>query len=215
MKRHDFTLVELLMAIGIIVILAAISIPTALSAIKKAETAKAQAEMTALVTALKNYESTYGFLPFHFNKPSESSSAIDGEIQPGDYSDFIKVLQGENLEIKRRKMNPRKLVFLEIQGNTKGVYEDPWGNDYTVVIDGDGDGKIIQELNGEGEGWKYYRLKVEKDSDNKYALHQSILIISKGPDGEMGDDKASLARDNVLSIPVIWDKSEETWVISH
>ena len=211
MKRHDFTLVELLMAIGIIVILAAISIPTALSAIKKAETAKAQAEMTALVTALKNYESTYGFLPFHFNKPSESSSAIDGEIQPGDYSDFIKVLQGENLKIKGRNMNPRKLAFLEIQGNTKGEYEDPWGNDYTVVIDGDGDGKIVQEL----DDWKYYQLKVEKDSDNKYALYQSILIISKGPDGEMGDDKASLARDNVLSIPVIWDKSEEEWVISH
>lgn len=211
MKRHDFTLVELLMAIGIIVILAAISIPTALSAIKKAETAKAQAEMTALVTALKNYESTYGFLPFHFRKSSNTSPASDGEVQPGDYSDFIKVLQGENLEIKGRKMNPRKLAFLEIQGNTKGEYEDPWGNDYTVVIDGDGDGKVIQEL----DDWKYYQLKVEKDSDNKYALYQSILIISKGPDGEMGDDKASLARDNVLSIPVIWDKSEETWVISH
>lgn len=211
MKRHDFTLVELLMAIGIIVILAAISIPTALSAIKKAETAKAQAEMTALVTALKNYESTYGFLPFHFRKSSNTSPATDGEVQPGDYSDFIKVLQGENLDIKGRKMNPRKLAFLEIQGNTKGEYEDPWGNDYTVVIDGDGDGKIIQEL----DDWKYYQLKVEKDSDNKYALYQSILIISKGPDGKMGDDKASLARDNVLSIPVIWDKSEETWVISH
>jgi len=211
MKRHDFTLVELLMAIGIIVILAAISIPTALSAIKKAETAKAQAEMTALVTALKNYESTYGFLPFHFKKSSNTSPATDGEVQPGDYSDFIKVLQGENLEIKGKKMNPRKLAFLEIQGNTKGEYEDPWGNDYTVIIDGDGDGKIIQEL----DDWKYYQLKVEKDSDNKYALYQSILIISKGPDGEMGDDKASLARDNVLSIPVIWDKSEETWVISH
>lgn len=211
MKKHDFTLVELLMAIGIIVILAAISIPTALSAIKKAETAKAQAEMTALVTALKNYESTYGFLPFHFRKSSNTSPATDGEVQPGDYSDFIKVLQGENLDIKGRKMNPRKLAFLEIQGNTKGVYEDPWGNDYTVIIDGDGDGKIIQEL----DDWKYYQLKVEKDSDNKYVLYQSILIISKGPDGEMGDDKASLARDNVLSIPVIWDKSEETWVISH
>lgn len=211
MKRHDFTLVELLMAIGIIVILAAISIPTALSAIKKAETAKAQAEMTALVTALKNYESTYGFLPFHFKKSSNTSPAVDGEVQPGDYTDFIKVLQGENLEIKGKKMNPRKLAFLEIQGNTKGEYEDPWGNDYTVIIDGDGDGKIIQEL----DDWKYYQLKVEKDSDNKYALYQSILIISKGPDGEMGDDKASLARDNVLSIPVIWDKSEETWVISH
>lgn len=211
MKRHDFTLVELLMAIGIIVILAAISIPTALSAIKKAETAKAQAEMTALVTALKNYESTYGFLPFHFKKSSNTSPATDGEVQPGDYTDFIRVLQGENLEIKGRKMNPRKLAFLEIQGNTKGVYEDPWGNDYTVIIDGDGDGKIIQEQ----DDWKYFQLKVEKDSDNKYALYQSILIISKGPDGEMGDDKASLARDNVLSIPVIWDKSEETWVISH
>lgn len=211
MKKHDFTLVELLMAIGIIVILAAISIPTALSAIKKAETAKAQAEMTALVTALKNYESTYGFLPFHFKKSSNTSPATDGEVQPGDYTDFIKVLQGENLEIKGRKMNPRKLAFLEIQGNEKGVYEDPWGNDYTVVIDGDGDGKIVLEL----DDWKYYQLKVEKDSDNKYALHQSILIISKGPDGEMGDDKASLARDNVFSIPVIWDKSEETWVISH
>ena len=213
MKRHDFTLVELLMAIGIIVILAAISIPTALSAIKKAETAKAQAEMTALVTALKNYESTYGFLPREFVIKEDRSIAEslpefghDGEKA---YKGFIEVLQGENHIVTGRKMNPRKLAFLEIQGNTKGVYEDPWGNNYVVILDGDGDGKIT--LDGSFDWDDDYRLNVEG------ALYQSILIISKGPDGKMGgkSEKASQARDNVLSIPVIWDKSEETWVISH
>lgn len=214
MKRHDFTLVELLMAIGIIVILAAISIPTALSAIKKAETAKAQAEMTALVTALKNYESTYGFLPREFvikeDRPLSESLQEFGYEGEKVYKGFIEVLQGENHNVGNRNMNPRKLAFLEIQGNTKGVYEDPWGNNYVVFLDGDGDGKITLD---ESLDWKDdYRLNVEGD-----ALHQSILIISKGPDGILGgkSEKPSQARDNVLSIPVIWDKSEETWVISH
>ena len=63
MKRNYFTLTELLVSIVIIVILAAILVPTVSSAIRKAEVAKAKTGITTLVNAIKQYESTYHKLP--------------------------------------------------------------------------------------------------------------------------------------------------------
>lgn len=193
MNKHTFTLTELLIAIGIIVILAAIAIPTTAGAIKKAEAAKAQAEMTAFVTALKNFESTYGTLPV---KCFDSNGKLLSSVT---YENFIKALQGDGtIEVSSKKINPRKIKFLEVQGNTEGQYTDPWDNDYKILIDKDGDGKIVTANGPEGIDWP---------TDNTY--RGSIIIWSAGPDGEF--DKTE---DNVYSIPVIWDKAEGKWLFS-
>lgn len=195
MHKNSFTLTELLMAIGIIVILAAIAIPSTISAIKKAEMAKAQAEMTTLVEALKNYESTYGVLPLK----CLGATPADGKISGTDgthtaYETLIRILQGENLTVNGKAMNKRQVAFLD--GKDEGTFPDPWGNDYYVLLDGDGDGKLDptnpdDEPTGlDGKPWR-----------------KSILIWSAGPDGD-----PATVEDNAYSLPVLWDKDQKLWV---
>ncbi|MCQ2396398.1 MAG: type II secretion system GspH family protein [Lentisphaeria bacterium] len=200
MNKHSFTLTELLIAIGIIVILAAMAIPVTAGAIKKAETAKAQAEMSALVTALKNFESTYGTLPLKCF--TVGSGDIDGTFKSDvTYEKFIKMLQGvqDVLTVDSKKINPRNVKFMDVQENTEGQYTDPWDNDYKILIDANGDGKIKTDSD--------WPKGLDKPSDNTF--RGSIIIYSAGPDGDF--DKIE---DNVYSIPVTWDKGEKTWLIS-
>ena len=194
MHKNSFTLTELLMAIGIIVILAAIAIPSTISAIKKAEMAKAQAEMTTLVEALKNYESTYGILPLKCLGATPADGKISGVSGSyAAYETLIRILQGENLTVNGKAMNKRQVAFLD--GKDEGTFPDPWGNDYYVLLDGDGDGKLdpptADEPTGlDGKPWR-----------------KSILIWSAGPDGD-----PATVEDNAYSLPVLWDKDRKLWV---
>lgn len=235
--KHTFTLIELLMAIGIIVILAAIAIPTTLSAIKKAEVAKAQSEMTALVDALKNYENTYGILPLKcvdskddvLSKKAESG-ANKGNLDTSntgmseEYETLIRILQGgvgkngDPIYVDGKKMNPRKIAFLDVQGNLPGVFVDPWGEEYKIALDGDGDGKITSKDNFKGApGLQWDEVKV--GSATEYGLHTSILVWSKGPD-QVSDPNSSKQTasaddknaDNVYSIPVSFVKGAGIWI---
>ncbi len=214
MKKHSFTLTELLMAIGIIVILAAIAIPTTASAIKKAEQAKAKAQMQELINALKNYENTYGSFPFRkLIKAIPGATIQDGTLSDNGqlkaiydtaYPELIKVLQGQKdvtIGSTTVTVNPRKIQFLDVQGNTEGEFLDPWGNAYYMTFDMDGDGKTkVDKCRPCG-------LKVEGD-----IIRTDIIIWSRGPDGKhsntLGDDSNA---DNVYSIPVDFDKGDGTF----
>ena len=200
-RRRNFTLVELLVVIGIIAVLAGMLMAGMMYAPAKAQKAKAQAEVTTLLNAIKQYESAYGVLPI----PSGALSH-DGTLKSEDYKLMIHILQADDEGLnntdkeKVKKQNKRSTKFLDIQGNEAGVFTDPWGEDYSVVVDNDYDGKItlVSAIPG---------LNVEA-KESKYIYRFSVIIWSKGNDRkcESGYDKRADKKneDNVYSFPTTW-----------
>jgi prepilin-type N-terminal cleavage/methylation domain-containing protein len=209
-RRRNFTLVELLVVIGIIAILAGMLMAGIMYAPAKAQKAKSQAEITTLVNAIKQFESAYGVLPI----PDGVTS--DGELSDGDYDKMITILQADetssawnDLSAANKKKNKRRTKFLDIQGNDAGSYTDPWDNRYKVILDADYDGKIVVSSPITG-------LSVKKETsgtyNNKYVYRYTVIIWGRGSDRkyeegfDLRNDKKN--EDNVYSIPTTWVSSE-------
>lgn len=192
MKRRStpFTLIELLVVIGIIAILAGILLPTISIAIRKANVAKAKAEMSSLITAITMFQSEYDVMPFPFIETDNTAHLSDA-----DYGILISFLSqtGAHTAVK----NPRKIKFLEVQ--KAGEFNDPWGNPYLIVYDSNYSGEVEFGLaNG----------LVGKDS-SVTTIPRSILIYSTGPDRATDSDpKNTKNQDNVYSIETVWNKDQ-------
>ena len=221
MKRNLFTLTELLVSIGIIVILAAILVPVVGGAMAKAEVTKTKAGITTLMNAIKQYESTYHKLPLPkdyeendiIGNGSSSSSGDDGKSY-NRYVWLIELLQGSESPSNggtygtQAEKNPRKIQFLEIQGNNPGEFKDAWDNNFRIVMDKNYKGKLIEpNIPGLSDNdWK-------KES-SKAVLYYDVVIWSVGPDGEFEagstDSKRSKVEneDNVYSFNTGWNKDE-------
>ena len=130
MKKYYFTLTELLVTMGIIIILAGLAIPAVLTAQAKGRVTAAKADMTAILTALKSMEGTYRKMVNangHFG--TVNASAVDSSSSDGGttynyvrlgfgssdsvtaYNYFIveltnpkKFTSSENLNINRRRI---------------------------------------------------------------------------------------------------------------
>jgi type II secretory pathway pseudopilin PulG len=83
--RCRFTLVEVLVTATIIGVLMAILLPTINKAREKARVVQAKADIKALEIAIKQYESTYGFLPAEVRNRDSSSSNPD--VRWEDFAD--------------------------------------------------------------------------------------------------------------------------------
>jgi type II secretory pathway pseudopilin PulG len=210
-RRRNFTLVELLVVIGIIAVLAGMLMAGIMYAPAKAQRAKAQAEITTLVNAIKQYESTYGVLPIppgalerdSDHKPRDGK-LLNSEEGSTDYKKMILILQADtdnsDYTDALKKKNKRNTKFLDIQGNESGVYKDPWGKDYNVYMDATYDGKI--DLGSSSDGIPGLNV-----SDNVYRY--TVIVYSKGNDRkEWKTAKDKSNEDNVYSFPTTW--SSET-----
>ena len=191
MKKKNFTLVELLTVIAVIAVLAGMIIPAVNGAIKKGELTKAKAEATTLANAIKQYESTYGVLPVPKGKSDEKPLTDD------QYTWLIKLLQGKSFSDSTngdsKNYNRRGMKFLDVVGNTEGVYQDPWDQNYIVVLDVDYDGKIANSA-----------AEVPVDASD---LYFSVIVWSVGPDGKSDTSADKKNKDNVYSINTQWDSS--------
>ena len=214
MRSSRFTLVELLIVIGIIAILAGILLPVISGAAKRADMTKAKAEITTLVNAIKQFESTYGHLPL-----PTGYDAI-AKLNDDQYEDLIRILQGEDpvngsfgSSTPPPNPNTRRTRFLDVVGNTRGRFQDPWGSNYFIYMDHDYDGKIdanaiTNNTDKIVRGYSSTTLYFDMD------LYYSIIIWSQGANTSDGSVSAIL-NDNVYSFPVIWDRDSDSYKISN
>ncbi len=131
-----FTLIELLVVIAIIGILAAILLPALNGAMRRADRAKAQQDVTAIVAAIRSYQGEYGRMPCADNgQPNDRT--YYGTATPDDaraQARVIAILRGVDTTD-----NKRGVVFLDVPQNdlSNGFFNDPWGNPYVITLDTD------------------------------------------------------------------------------
>jgi prepilin-type N-terminal cleavage/methylation domain-containing protein len=142
-SRSGFTLIEMLVVIGIIGILASLAVPAATGVMKKAKKVKTSAALKDVQLGVKNYQAEYNRYPLKAGMTAEDPIALD------EGSTLLKILLGEN----EQKLNPRQITYIEppmgkngsggLVGN-EGSYGlmDSWGKPYQVVMDGNYDNKI-------------------------------------------------------------------------
>ena len=142
MKRYNFTLTELLVTIGIIIILAGLAIPAVLVAQQKGRVTAAKADMNAILTALKGVEGTYhkmvnGGTSAKFVGKSaapypDSTSSVGIKLGGGTYNDgyavkdtdkkaqdeaydnfIVELSDPSNAGLSSLNINRRKIKFLD------------------------------------------------------------------------------------------------------
>lgn len=169
-QRRAFTLLELLVVIGIIAILAGIVLGVGRRASESGKIARAKAEMAALSTALEAYKSQYGDYPQTgagaANDPNAVTSAADDG--PGILFNALAGKRGPKNALT--PIDARALVELSkfslqvpdrlpVSGNLAqlaNAFVDPWGHRYVYLYD--------TTVNG----WR----------------NSSFVLYSIGPDGQ-------------------------------
>lgn len=170
MKRRSYTLVEILMVVGIIAILVGLAIPVLNSARSSARLNKASAECNAIALAIKNFEAEYGQMPDptetsgEDGKTSVPTATFDNLYAPTDnelkqesdvgntsayYTLFTMLTMYDPSDHTQKitskyKNNVKKMVFLDPPPSyAEGkTYLDPWGKPYTILYRVDGESSM-------------------------------------------------------------------------
>ena len=170
MKRRSYTLVEILMVVGIIAILVGLAIPVLNSARSSARLNKASAECNAIALAIKNFEAEYGQMPDPTLSPEDDgktsvpTATFDNLYAPTDnelkqesdvgntspyYKLFTMLTMYDPSDHTQKitsgyKNNVKKMVFLDPPPSyAEGkTYLDPWGKPYTILYRVDGESSM-------------------------------------------------------------------------
>lgn len=149
-SKRAFTLIELLIVIGIIALLAGMAVPAGNMVMKRARMLQAKAAMSGLVIAIKGYQTEYNRYPMAAGNTTDMT--VDTSSAEG-----IALLTA--LLANDATNNPRQVKFYDpapskngVNGYdpTAGTLMDPWGNGFQIVIDYDQDGKVANPYVGGG-----------------------------------------------------------------
>ncbi len=156
--QSGFTLVELLVVIGIIATLATLGTVGAKASMENARKMESRADLVNVTGALNSFYSDYGIYPDVPSGTSALALAAGDSVLTLDGSanaqSFVKALCGED-----NTLNPRDSKYLEADNakanGSKGIaydsnysFNDYYGNPYVIIWDSNYDGELLDPLVG-------------------------------------------------------------------
>jgi prepilin-type N-terminal cleavage/methylation domain-containing protein len=183
-SRSGFTLIELLTVIAIIAVLMGLLFPAISSVKETARKTQAKNDVMQIVNAVKSYYAEYG------KYPGDAGSDTTYNSNNNDLFNVLRAKEtGSDLE------NPRQIVFMEVPPvkdaatprggiNSSGVFYDPWGTPYRVILDTDYNNTIANPYSGGNSN-----------------IDSGVLVLSLGKDkaGGTGTKGTGVAEDDVTS----------------
>ena len=155
--KAAFTLIELIVVIGIIFILLGLAFPVFQGVLERAKKVQAKNDLTQIVTAVNAFYTEYGRYP--------TTASTDGAATygPGGSTTENGALLSE-LRATTSVLNTRQIVFISppdskdqthprsgLKSSSSGFY-DPWGTEYAVAMDADYDNEITPNPYGNNNG---------------------------------------------------------------
>jgi type II secretory pathway pseudopilin PulG len=141
--KKNFTVIELLIVIGIIALLSALMFPVMSLVRNNAKALKAKSMATAICAATDQFELDYGQMPIAV---STSDTQLDGNNLV-KYDTYIAILAQQDYAGHSYKdsedRNLHMTTYLNVPSDyDKTGYIDPWGHQFVILLDTNYDGKV-------------------------------------------------------------------------
>jgi prepilin-type N-terminal cleavage/methylation domain-containing protein len=176
-----FTLIEILVVMTLIAILVGIGVPAFTSVMEQARKTQAKNEEQQIVAAVNAYYTEYGKYPL----VTADAIANNGDL----FYSLRAIALGANALVNGvPAVNPRSIVFIQppvskdqttprsgIQTST-GIWYDPWGKAYNVMIDGGYDNQLANPY---------------ADAPGGTTLYLGVIVWSFGKNGNLGGGPAA------------------------
>ncbi len=125
-SRAGFTLIELMVVIGIMLLIMSVLFPAYNHAQRTARRTRARTDIHNIQTAIVAYHREYGRYPMQTSAQAPSYTGTN-------YKGLIDILRGNDVG----NNNPRSIQFLEVSKGSHSVEHgmvDPWGQPYRVSV---------------------------------------------------------------------------------
>ncbi len=202
-KSHGFTLVELLVVIGIVGVLVAMLLPAVQAAREAARKTVCMSQLKQIGLGLSNYHSTYGHLPAASIRPSDRVDNARDDLRSTWAIAILPMIEQQSLsQLYDQKRNTSDEAFAEFRETNVPTYLCPTDTFQTSIFQPFSGTRYARGNYGANFGSASWGERFWKDSQYTGVMSQNTRMrISHISDGA----SQTVAVGELRSHPAFWD----------